>query len=187
MARRVFYSFHYKPDNWRVSQVRNIGAIDGNKPASDNDWETVTKGGDKEIEKWIADQMHGRSCIVVLIGSKTAGRKWINHEIVKGWDAGKGVLGVHIHGLKDSDGDSSSKGSNLLITSHTGPVGRSFPRLLRFMTHLTQRVLTSTITSRKIWIRGSKRLSKSGIPIELGRSFVVARPRATKIHQRLWQ
>ncbi len=35
MARRVFYSFHYVPDCWRTSQVRNIGAIEGNKPASD--------------------------------------------------------------------------------------------------------------------------------------------------------
>jgi hypothetical protein len=43
--RQVFYSFHYKPDSWRVSQVRNIGAIEGNKPAPDNDWETISKTG----------------------------------------------------------------------------------------------------------------------------------------------
>ena len=71
MARKVFYSFHYVPDNWRVSQVRNIGAIEDNKPAKDNDWETITKGGDKAIEKWIDNQMSGRSCVVVLIGSGT--------------------------------------------------------------------------------------------------------------------
>lgn len=112
MARRVFYSFHYKPDNWRVSQVRNIGAIENNKPASDNDWETVTKGGDKAIEKWIADQMNGRSCVVVLIGSGTAGRKWINHEIVKAWNDKKGILGIHIHKLKNSNGETSATGNN---------------------------------------------------------------------------
>jgi len=55
--RQVFYSFHYKPDSWRVSQVRNIGTIEGNKPAPDNDWETVTKSGDDAIKKWIEDQM----------------------------------------------------------------------------------------------------------------------------------
>lgn len=32
MARKVFFSFHYQPDNWRVSQVRNIGVIEGNQP-----------------------------------------------------------------------------------------------------------------------------------------------------------
>ena len=62
---RAFYSFHYVPDNWRAATVRNIGAIEGNKPAPDNDWETVKKGGDKAIKKWIADQMKGRSCTVV--------------------------------------------------------------------------------------------------------------------------
>ena len=83
MTRRIFYSFQYKPDNWRVSKIRNIGAIEGNKPATDNDWETVTGRGDAAIEKWIKDQMSGRSCAVVLIGQNTAGRKWINYEIVE--------------------------------------------------------------------------------------------------------
>ena len=54
MGRRVFYSFHYELDNWRASIVRNIGSIEGNRPATDNDWETVKKGGDKAIENWIA-------------------------------------------------------------------------------------------------------------------------------------
>ena len=112
MARRVFYSFQYVPDNWRASQVRNIGAIEGNQPARDNDWETITKGGDQAIEKWIADQMHGRGCVVVLIGAGTANRKWINHEIIKGWNDGKGVLGVNVHNLKNSEGKTSARGAN---------------------------------------------------------------------------
>jgi len=31
MARAVFYSFHYKPDNWRASKVRQMGALEGNQ------------------------------------------------------------------------------------------------------------------------------------------------------------
>lgn len=112
MARKVFYSFHYQPDNWRVSQVRNIGAIEGNKPATDNDWETVTKGGDSQIEKWIADQMSGRSCTVLLIGKETANRKWINHEIIKTWNDKKGIVGVYIHNLKDRYSSQATLGSN---------------------------------------------------------------------------
>lgn len=112
MARRCFYSFHYEPDNSRASQVRNIGAVEGNKPATDNDWETVTGGGDAAIKKWIAGQMDGRSCTVVLVGSNTAGRKWINHEIVQSWNAGMGVVGIHIHGLKNLDGVMAPKGGN---------------------------------------------------------------------------
>ena len=112
MARRVFYSFHYKPDNWRVSQVRNIGTVEDSKPASDNDWETVTLGGDAKIEKWIADQMNGRSCTVLLIGNETANRKWINHEIIKTWNDKKGIVGIYIHNLKDRNSNQATKGAN---------------------------------------------------------------------------
>jgi len=90
--------------------------VEGNAPVSDNDWETVTKGGDTAIKKWIADQMHGRSCTVVLVGSNTAGRKWINHEIVKSWNDGMGVVGIHIHGLKNLDGKIATKGNNPFST-----------------------------------------------------------------------
>ncbi|MBK8945388.1 MAG: TIR domain-containing protein [Ignavibacteriae bacterium] len=115
MARKVFFSFHYKPDNWRTSQVRNIGAIEGNKPASDNKWEEVTDGGDEAIQKWIDDNMYGRKCTIVLIGENTAGRKWINYEIKKAWKDGKGVLGIHIHNLKNSLGEQAKKGNNPFI------------------------------------------------------------------------
>ena len=74
MARRAFYSFHYNPDSWRAATVRNIGAIEGNKPATDNDWESVTKGGDDAIRRWVANQMYGRSCTIVLVGTDTAHR-----------------------------------------------------------------------------------------------------------------
>jgi len=112
MARKVFFSFHYKPDHWRASQVRQMGAIEGDAPVSDNDWEKVTKGGDPAIEKWIDGQMSGKSCAVVLIGAETAGRKWIEHEICKAWNDKKGVLGIYVHKLKNSDQKQSTKGAN---------------------------------------------------------------------------
>ena len=108
--RQVFYSFHYIPDCWRASQVRNIGVVEGNKPAPDNDWEEITRSGDEAIKKWINDQMKYRSSIVVLVGNKTANRKWINYEIVKAWNDNKGIVGIYIHGLKNSDGKISEKG-----------------------------------------------------------------------------
>lgn len=112
MARRAFYSFHYEKDNWRASMVRNMGAIEGNKPANDNDWETVKRGGEKAIQKWIDEQMKGKSCVVVLVGEKTASRKWIKYEIKKAWQDGKGVVGIQIHKLKDASGNTSSAGKN---------------------------------------------------------------------------
>lgn len=112
MARKCFFSFHYVPDNWRASTIRQIGAIEGNQPALDNDWETVTKGGDAAIQGWIDSQMEGRTCAVILIGENTAKRKWIDYEIKKAWKNGMGVLGIHIHGIKNSAGNTSPKGSN---------------------------------------------------------------------------
>lgn len=134
MARKVFYSFHYQPDNWRVSTVRNIGAIEDNKPASDNAWETVTKAGDAAIKKWIADQMSGRTCTVVLIGSGTANRKWINHEIIKSWDDGLGVVGIHINGLKNSSQQTSTKGANPFDNVTHGPTKKKLSSIVKCYT-----------------------------------------------------
>src|SRR5436190_12690971 len=110
MARRSFYSFHYMPDNWRASQVRNMGVIEGNRPCSDNDWESVTRGGDAAIQRWIDEQLDGKSCVVVLIGANTANRKWINYEITKGWNTKKGVVGVHVHNLLCNERKQVAKG-----------------------------------------------------------------------------
>lgn len=112
MARRTFLSFHYKKDHWRVSQVKQMGVVEEQPLLSANKWEEVENAGDKAIKKWIDDNLSGKSCLIVLIGEKTAGRKWINYEIETAWTAGKGVLGVYIHNLKDSDGNASSKGKN---------------------------------------------------------------------------
>jgi len=129
--RQVFYSFHYTGDCWRASTVRNIGAIEGNKPAPDNDWETITKGGDSAIQKWINEQMKYRSCTVVLIGKNTANRKWINYEIIKSWDSSMGVVGIYIHGLKDSDGNISEPGSNPFDYIGYGNTGKKLSQIVK--------------------------------------------------------
>ena len=110
--RQVFYSFHYNPDNWRVSTIRNIGVIEGNRPVTDNDWQRITMGGDDAIKQWIEDQLDYRSCTLVLVGRNTANRRWINYEIVRSWDKGMGVAGIYIHNLKDQHGLTTIKGAN---------------------------------------------------------------------------
>lgn len=112
MARNVFYSFHYKPDAHRAAKIRNIGVIEGSAPAQDNDWETITKGGDLAIKSWITNQMKGRSCLVVLVGTGTANRKWINYEIIEAWNKGMGVVAIYIHGITDLNDQTSTIGEN---------------------------------------------------------------------------
>lgn len=134
MARKCFYSFHYKPDCQRAAQVRQIRNIEGNKPVADNDWEAVTRGGESAIKKWIAGQMYGRSCTVVLVGNNTANRKWINHEIIKSWDDGMGVVGIHIHGLKNLDGKISVKGKNPFDYITHGPTKKKLSSIVKCYT-----------------------------------------------------
>lgn len=110
--RQVFYSFHFDNDVMRVQQIRNIGALEDNKPIAANEWEEVKKKGDPSIEKWIDDNMKYRSCIVVLIGQKTASRPWVQYEIKKAWTDGKGVLGVHINNIKCPRTGTCSSGPN---------------------------------------------------------------------------
>jgi hypothetical protein len=112
MAKRIFTSFHYIPDNWRASQIRSIGKIEGSSVATTNKWEEVTNGGDKAIENWINENMTGKSCVVVFVGHKTAGRKWIKYEIEKAWKDGRGLFGIYVHNLKDANGDQTDKGKN---------------------------------------------------------------------------
>lgn len=112
MARKVFFSFQFKKDHWRAGQVRSIGSIEGNSEVSDNRWEQLHQAGDWAIQKWIDENMVGRSCLVVLIGNGTANRKWINYEINKAWSMGMGVVGIYIHKLKDSSGEQDTRGYN---------------------------------------------------------------------------
>jgi hypothetical protein len=141
MVRKVFYSFHYIPDSWRVQQIRNIGTIEDNKPCSSNEWEDVKKGGDAAIEKWITDQLNGRSCVIVLIGKETAGRKWITYEIIKGWDEKKGILGIYIHKLLDRDQKLTTKGDNPF--DHVKLIGDGKP-LSRFIKTYDPPYVTNT-------------------------------------------
>lgn len=120
MSRRepVFFSFHFDNDVMRVQQVRNIGAIEENEPTSPNDWEKIKRSGDKAVENWIDANMKHKRCVIVLVGEETASRKWVQYEIRKAWEDGRGLFGIHIHNLrcprevKAGRTGTSRKGSN---------------------------------------------------------------------------
>ena len=97
--RQVFFSFEFNKDAWRASQVRNMGKVDDSSTFSDNDWEEVKEKTDAKIKEWIDNQMNKRSCLVVLVGKTTSGRKWIDYEIKKAYELQKGIVGIYVHGL----------------------------------------------------------------------------------------
>lgn len=112
MKRQVFYSFHFDNDVMRVWQIRKMGAIEGNELVAPNNWEQIKRSGEYAVKKWIDDNMRYKSCVVVLVGSETANREWVNYEIRKAWNEGKGLFGIYIHNLKDPRTGTCKKGAN---------------------------------------------------------------------------
>jgi hypothetical protein len=56
MARKVFFSFHYERDLWRVNVVRNSGVVEGVSAAGFQDaslWEETKKKGDDAVKRLI--------------------------------------------------------------------------------------------------------------------------------------
>lgn len=127
MARTTFFSFHYDNDIWRASQVRNSDVVDDSIEESGfidgASWESIKREGDDAVRNWINRQMKGCSVTVVLIGSDTYDRKWINYEIKKSYEEDMGLVGVRIHRIQDKDGNTDQLGKNPLLKyedSNTG-------------------------------------------------------------------
>lgn len=107
MARRVFFSFHYERDLWRVNVVRNSGLVDGVSAAGFHDaslWEETTRNGDAAVKALIDGGLNGTSVTVVLIGAETASRKYVSYEIEQSILRGNGILGIMINNIKDMHG-----------------------------------------------------------------------------------
>ncbi|WP_300524725.1 TIR domain-containing protein [Alcanivorax sp.] len=108
----IFYSFHFNNDVMRVQQIRNIGSIEGNPPVNPNDWEKLKQQGSRAVQNWIDQNMKYKRCVVVLVGSETATRPWVQYEIERAWEHGKAIIGIHIHNIRCARGGTSKKGKN---------------------------------------------------------------------------
>jgi hypothetical protein len=107
MARRVFFSFHYGRDIWRVNQVRNANQFVGAEISGYFDaslWEEAKRTGEAAIRRMIDNALVGTSVTAVLIGSETAGRRYVDYEIAESIKRGNGVFGIRIHHLQDALG-----------------------------------------------------------------------------------
>lgn len=130
MARRVFFSFHYQRDIWRVNVVRNSWVTQERQVAGYWDaslWEEAQKKGDAAIRKMIDDALIGTSVTVVLIGAETSTRTYVLYEIEKSLERGNGLLGVYIDGIKDRLGYTDYRGRNPLDVISTLRNGITYP------------------------------------------------------------
>ncbi|WKZ71128.1 MAG: TIR domain-containing protein [Melioribacteraceae bacterium] len=118
MARRVFFSFHFDRDSWRVGQVRNCNVVTNNYIRNDfvdsAIWEAVKSAGDTAIKNWINNQLKGTSVTIVLIGNQTNERKYVHYEIEQSIAKGNGFLGIYVHNIKNQHQMTDFMGSNPL-------------------------------------------------------------------------
>ena len=114
MARTVFFSFHYGNDVSRAMVVRNSWVTQGGQRAAGfidgAEFEKIKSQGDAAIKKWIDEQLQGTSVTVVLIGSETLYREYVQYEICQSLNRGNAIIGIHIHNIKDLNSKTSTKG-----------------------------------------------------------------------------
>jgi hypothetical protein len=117
MAKRVFFSFDYEDvKSFRANVVRNhdftkengqeAGYIDASI------WEEAKKHRENEIKRLINSKLDGTSVTCVLIGSRTWSRPWVRYEILKSYDRGNLLFGVHINSVPDKNQQTFAAGPN---------------------------------------------------------------------------
>ena len=113
MARRTFFSFHYK-HIWKVNQIRSMPNIIGTAAAGFQDaslWEESKKKGKRHIENMIDKGLENTSVTVVFITKGAANREYINYEIDQSLARGNGLVAVQIHHLEDPNVSGNSPGA----------------------------------------------------------------------------
>jgi len=119
MAKRVFFSFHYKDvADFRANVVRNHWVTkESSEDAGFFDasiWESAKTISDAKVKSLINDSLNLTSNTCVLIGSETYQRDWVKYEIFKSLDVGNHLFGVHINSIEAKDGNIKPLGSNPL-------------------------------------------------------------------------
>ncbi|MDB4954129.1 MAG: hypothetical protein JWO36_1698 [Myxococcales bacterium] len=114
MGRRVFFCFYIKGDLSRANQVRASYEAEGGLSEGFHDisvWREREKKGAADVHELIDTGIAASAVTVVLIGSETADRKYMDYEISQTLARGNGLLGIYIHDLKDAEGNTSVKGA----------------------------------------------------------------------------
>jgi hypothetical protein len=96
VARRTFFSFHYKPDVTRANVVKNSWVMKDREDAGFFDssaFEKAKNTDEDSLKRFLIKEMDGSSVVCALVGAATASRQWVRYEIQRAiWD-GRGLLG----------------------------------------------------------------------------------------------
>jgi hypothetical protein len=105
IKRKAFFSFQYR-DAMRVNNVRNAWCIDnrdapGMRSFYDSSlWEKRQLTSPEAIKNIIRAGVKYTSVVCVLVGSETWSSRWVKYEIARAVVDERGLLAVHINGLK---------------------------------------------------------------------------------------
>jgi hypothetical protein len=120
MAKRVFFSFHYKDViDFRANVVRNHWMTKPDREEAGyfdaSVWETARLKGDDALKRLINGALEGTSNTCVLIGSDTYARPWVRYELLKSFWRGNQLFGTYINGIKGKDQRVKAQGHNPLL------------------------------------------------------------------------
>ena len=137
--RRVFFSFHYQKDIFRANQVRNSWLCppdrDYQRSWDQSLWEETQLKGQDAVKALIDSGLHNTSVTVVLIGEETSQREYVNYEIARSYQDGKGLVGVYIHNLKCPRTGTCSQGLNPLDNWVLNRQGSRLPLSAKFKSY----------------------------------------------------
>jgi hypothetical protein len=150
--RKVYFAFDFD-DAMRVNVVRNAWLIkypDSAEKRSFYDrsiWESSKIQDENGLKALMREGVQYSSAICVLIGTNTCLSKWVKYEIARAVVDDRGLLGVHINGLKHvRRGTSDSLGYSALhcMGIYAKPNGRYY---------LCERVLEKNTTTQQFdWV-----------------------------------
>jgi hypothetical protein len=109
-TKNVFISHHHKDDKsvtdftnllaGKDYSIRNSSIRVNEKNKERLDKKQIPR---KTLERLLSMKMRWAGTVVVLVGSQTHSRKWVNWEIEQAAKQGKRIIGVFMNGGKDSD------------------------------------------------------------------------------------
>src|SRR6266478_4997174 len=119
MARRTFFSFHYKPDVTRAWVVRNSwvtkvaqGTRDDAGFFDSSVFEARQRESDDALKRFLREGLNGTTVSCVLVGSETCLRRWVRYEIFHSFMRGNGLLAVRIHSIGSLHSPTTVAGDN---------------------------------------------------------------------------
>ena len=65
------------------------------------EFEQIKRKGNQAVFNWIDKQLEGTPVTVVLLGSETLNRSFVQYKICQSLKKGNAVIGVYIHGIRD--------------------------------------------------------------------------------------